>query len=69
MQFIYDNKLVVDISFQNIRNCLVLNRSELFYLLAFLKRNGISRALSQCLTHKNIKLHGVSPCLLQEHRT
>lgn len=37
----HDNKLVVDITVQKIGKFLVPNRSELFYLLAFLKQNEI----------------------------
>lgn len=41
MQFTYDDELVVDITVQKIGKFLAPDRSELFYLLAFLKQNGI----------------------------
>lgn len=41
MQFTHDNKLVLVITFQNFGKFLVPNRSELFYLLAFLKQNRV----------------------------
>lgn len=45
MQFTYDDELVVDITVQKIGKFSAPDRSELFYLLAFLKQNGIFQNL------------------------
>lgn len=41
----------------------MIGQTLYFFPLAFLKRE-FSRVLSQCLTHKNGKLNGISPDLI-----